>query len=147
MKDIEAPPFRFDVAFGPGEAFSCDFHNPKCHLSSKLPDDLKNILRSWSDRSDTVQPAAGTKPDKANSGVLTNGAGVPSDATVASDVQPDAAAKGGAADQETVTPISPSYPEIYSLAFGSRGNEAALIFKDRADWFIGKIARGCCNYD
>lgn len=149
-----SPPFRFDLAFGPGGTFCCDFYDPRRELSVKQPDDLQKILQCWYDERN---PVPSTVPSRNT---------VPSDHSEAtpcseeSDPEPKKASLG----QEGLNPelstledganigkkrtltqqddapsnTRPGYPKIHGLAFGSRPNESAVTFRVGKDWFIGK---------
>lgn len=134
--------FRFDVAFGPGDALACGFYDPRRHLSTNLPNDLKKILQSWNA---TYQPTTGTDTDATGSHAQNGDVADSNNVTpAASDSEPEAAAAAAAkkrtdAQEQSIT-NAPSYPKIHSLAFGSRGNESALVFREGSEWFIGKTA-------
>lgn len=150
--------FQFDLAFGPGGALCCDFYDPRRHLSVKLPDDLTRILQSWqkahSSQAET-STASGQNlvpsdfseatpwSEESDPGRETASRG--QDSQNQEHPTPDATAntrkKRTSAQQDGATPNpSPGYPKIHCLAFGSRPNESAVIFREGKEWYIGKAA-------
>lgn len=131
--------FRFDLAFGVGDSLCCDFYDPRRHLdadSTELPSDLTKLLKRWiAERKSQDDGSATSKAPPASSDLSDE---TPWDED--SDLDREKTSPEPSSEEVATSTGTSSYPRIYNLAFGSRPNESAIIFKAGKEWFIGKTA-------